>query len=79
MDKFSVRDVKARLSTVIDQAQRGRPSIITRDGNPVAVVLGFEEWQRLSTLPSFGDLLTEAPLDPEDVSERRSEMREIDF
>jgi prevent-host-death family protein len=55
-----LRDAKATLSKVIDDARRGEPSIITRHGRPAAVVLSFEEWQRLSRVPSFGRLLMEA-------------------
>ncbi|MGI4953484.1 MAG: type II toxin-antitoxin system Phd/YefM family antitoxin [Janthinobacterium lividum] len=57
MHEIQLRDAKATLSAVVDQARRGEPSIITRHGRPVAVVLRFEEWQRLSQVPSFGRLL----------------------
>jgi len=55
--EIPLREAKARLSAVIDQARQGRPSIITRHGRPEAVVLSFEEWERLSRAPSFGRLL----------------------
>jgi prevent-host-death family protein len=48
MHEIQLRDAKATLSAVVDQVRRGEPSIITRHGRPEAVVLGFEEWQRLS-------------------------------
>ena len=76
MHEIQLRDAKATLSAVIDQARRGEPSIITRHGRPEAVVLGFEEWQRLSKVPSFGRLLMEAQLDPEDLPERLGGLRE---
>jgi antitoxin Phd len=76
MHEIQLRDAKATLSAVVDQAQRGEPSIITRHGRPEAVVLSFEEWQRLSQVPSFGRLLMEAQLDPEDLPERRGGLRE---
>ena len=74
-----MRDAKATLSAVVDQAQQGEPSIITRHGRPEAVILSFEEWQRLSQVPSFGRLLMEAQLEPEDVPERHGSLRENDL
>ncbi len=75
MHEIQLRDAKATLSAVVDQARNGEPSIITRHGRPAAVVLGFEEWQRLSQIPSFGRLLLEARLDPDDLPERRGSLR----
>ena len=74
-----MRDAKATLSAVVDQAQQGEPSIITRHGRPEAVILGFEEWQRLSQVPSFGRLLMEAQREPEDAPERHGSLRENDL
>jgi antitoxin Phd len=68
--EIQLRDAKATLSAVIDQARQGEPSIITRHGRREAVVLSFEEWERLSRVPSFGRLLMEAPLEPGDLPAR---------
>ena len=70
MRKVQLKDAKANLSAVVDEATRGKPSLITRHGKPQAVVLGFAEWERLSRVPSFGRLLMSAPLEPEDLPER---------
>jgi prevent-host-death family protein len=67
MKEIQLRDAKATLTAVIDQAKQGQPSIITRHGRPEAVLLSFEEWQRLSQVPSFGRLLMAAPLTAEDL------------
>ncbi len=75
MNQIQLRDAKATLSAVIDQALRGEPSVITRHGRPEAVVVSHEEWQRLSRVPSFGRLLMEAPLDAEDLPEREGGLR----
>ncbi len=79
MQEIQLRDAKATLSAVVDQAQQGEPSIITRHGRPEAVILSFEEWQRLSQVPSFGRLLMEAQLEPEDVPEHHGSLRENDL
>ena len=79
MNEIQLREAKATLSAVVDQARRGEPSIITRHGRPEAVVLGFEDWQRLSRVPSFGRLLMEAGLEPQDVPERTGGLRDDGF
>ena len=77
MRKIQLKDAKANLSAVVDQATRGKPSVITRHGKPEAVVLGFADWERLSRVPSFGRLLMSAPLEPGDLPERnRAPMRD---
>jgi antitoxin Phd len=77
--EIQLRDAKARLSAVIDDARQGQPAIITRHGRPEAVVLSFEEWQRLSQVPSFGRLLMAAPLEPEDVPARHDGLRDVEL
>jgi prevent-host-death family protein len=76
MRKIQSKDAKADLSAVVNQATRGKPSVIIRHGRPEAVVIGFTDWQRLSIVPSFGRLLMSAPLEPGDLSRRdRAPMR----
>jgi antitoxin Phd len=80
MREIQPREAKATLSAVVDDAVRGEPSVITRLGRPQAVVIGFDEWKRLSKVPSFGRLLMAAPLTADDLPERdRSPMRKIEF
>jgi antitoxin Phd len=80
MRKIQLRETKAALSAVVDDDVRGEPSIITRHGRPEAVVIGFDEWQRLSSVPSFGRLLMSAPVEGGDLPERdRSPMREVEL
>jgi antitoxin Phd len=57
MREIQLRAAEATLSSVVDDAVRGRPSIITRRRRPEAVVIGFEDWQRLASVPSFGRLI----------------------
>ncbi|MDR3536636.1 MAG: type II toxin-antitoxin system Phd/YefM family antitoxin [Acetobacteraceae bacterium] len=80
MQEIQLRDAKATLSAVIDSARQGNPSIITRHGKREAVVLSFEEWERLSRVPSFGRLLMAAPLEPGDLPDRdQSSPRDTDL
>ena len=70
MRKVQLKDAKVNLSAVVDQATRGKPSVITRHGKPQAVIVGFADWKRLSRVPSFGRLLMSAPLEFGDLPER---------
>jgi prevent-host-death family protein len=70
MHEIQLREAKATLSAVIDDARDGNPSIITRHGKREAVILSFEEWERLSRVPSFGRLLMTAPLQDGDLPDR---------
>jgi antitoxin Phd len=70
MRKLQLKDAKAKLSTVVDDALRGKPSIITRHGKREAVLVSYEEWQRLARVPSFGRLLMSAPLGDLELPER---------
>ena len=80
MREIQLKDAKATLSSVVDDAARGKPSVITRHGKPEAVILGFNEWERLANVPSFGRLLMSAPLEPGDLPPRsRSRMRRTKF
>ena len=70
MKEIQLRDAKATLSAVVDDAVGGEPSIITRHGKPAAVLVGFAEWERLTNVPSFGRLLMMAPLEDDDLPPR---------
>lgn len=70
MKELQLRDAKATLSAVVDQAVAGEPTVITRHGRKEAVLLSFEEWQRICRVPDFADLLLAFPGEPEDIPER---------
>lgn len=80
MYEIQLREAKATLSAVIDNARHGEPSIITRHGRREAVVISYKEWERLSQVPSFGRLLMASPLAPDDLPARNEEPpRQPDF
>jgi prevent-host-death family protein len=62
--KFHLKDAEANLPELVERAARGKPSVITRDGEPHAVVLSYAEWQRLSGLPPAGQQMAAPPLQP---------------
>ena len=70
MQQVQLRDAKARLSALVENAADGETAIITRHGKPRAVILGIKEWDRLRNVPSFGRLLLSAPLQDGDLESR---------
>ena len=78
MRKIQLRDAKAGLSALVDDAVEGRPALITRHGKPEAVILGLAEYERLSEVPSFGRVLMAAPIGPRDLPKRsRKALRAV--
>lgn len=62
MKELQLREAKASLSAVIEAAEQGKPTTITKHGRPAAVVISYEEWTKLkSKVPSFADLLLAVP------------------
>jgi antitoxin Phd len=72
MREIELDDVRANLARIIDEATQGRSTVITRHGKREAVVLGYDEWQRLCRIPSFGRLLMSAPVEAGDLPSRRA-------
>jgi antitoxin Phd len=78
MREIQIEDAKADLSAVVDEAMDGKPAVITRHGKRQAVVLSYEDWERLSNVPSFGRLLTAAPLTEDDLPARSASALRTD-
>jgi prevent-host-death family protein len=75
-----MRDAEATFLTLIDAAEHGRPTTITRHGRPVAVVVPIEDARRLygEDRPSFADILLSFPGGAE-VEHDRTALREADL
>jgi prevent-host-death family protein len=75
-----VRDAKARFSALIEAAERGQPTTITRHGRPAAVVVPVEDANRLyrQTRPSFANLLLAFP-GGVDFDRDETPVRDIDL
>ena len=80
MQTLQLREAKASLSAVIASAQRGQPTIITRHGQPTAMVVPFEVGRRLypQDLPTLARHLLAIP---EYIAVERdtTPMRDIDL
>ncbi len=80
MKSIQIREAKATFSALIEAAERGQPTTITRHGRPAAVVVPIEDARRLypEDRPSFAERLLSYPggveLDRDDTP-----LREIDL
>lgn len=70
LKEIQLRNAKAAFSAIVDDAVRGAPCVITRHGRREAVLIAYEEWEKLSQVPSFGRLLMSAPLEKGDLPKR---------
>lgn len=69
---MALRDVKNRLSEVVDQVERERDRVvITRHGRPAAVVISADD---LASLEETLELLSRAPV----IGEIRTSLAEIE-
>jgi antitoxin Phd len=59
MASWQVQDAKARFSELLEATLKNGPQVVTRRGIETAVMIPFEEWQRLqdSSRPSLKELL----------------------
>ncbi len=80
MDSVQIRDAKAKFSALVEAAERGEPTTITRHGRPAAVVVPVEDARRLypENRPSLVDLLLSFPGGIE-VERDQTPLREIDL
>jgi prevent-host-death family protein len=46
MASWGIAALKAKASEVVDDAQKKGPQEITKNGKPVAVLIGFEEYRK---------------------------------
>lgn len=80
MRSLGLRDAKAGLSAVIEAAERGEATTITKHGRPAAVVVPVGDARRLypPSRPSFATLLMSIPHVVE-VERDPSPLREVDL
>ncbi|HEU5018556.1 MAG TPA: type II toxin-antitoxin system Phd/YefM family antitoxin [Pseudolabrys sp.] len=73
MKELQLREAKSTLSAVVEAAEQGEPTTITKRGRPAAVVVSYNEWIKVKRrIPSFADLLLAVPeLTLEDIPRRR--------
>ncbi|WP_026868537.1 type II toxin-antitoxin system Phd/YefM family antitoxin [Inquilinus limosus] len=80
MKTLRLRDAQARLSAIVEAAENGEATIITRDGRPAAMVVPIEDGRRLydDDRPSLADYLLDFP-GPLEVSRDQIPLRAADL
>ena len=80
MSSWQLQDAKARLSELVKRAAQEGPQHITLHGEPAAVVLSEDDYQRLKKRPKrFVDFIRNSPLKGAelDLDRDRSPPRKI--
>ncbi len=80
MKSIQIRDAKATFSALVEAAENGQPTTITRHGRPAAVLVSVEDARRLypEKRQSFADLLLSFPGGIE-FERDQTALREIDL
>jgi antitoxin Phd len=80
MRTVGIREAKASLSAVVEAAERGEATTITKHGRPAAVVVPVEQAKRLypADRPSFASLLMTIP-HPVETERDPLPLREVDL
>ena len=79
--RWQLQEAKQRFSELVRHARADGPQVVTKHGEEVAVVVGIEEYRRLTDeLPSFKDFLLAAPdLDTLDIERSRERARVVEL
>ena len=80
MKSIQVREAKAKFSALVEAAERGQPTTITRYGKPAAVLVPVTDARRIypDDHPSLVDFLLSFPGGLE-FERDETPMREIEF
>jgi prevent-host-death family protein len=82
MARWQLQEAKARLSEVVQRAERDGPQEITLRGRPAAVVISKKDFTRMTARkPSLVRFLRESPLAKVElrISRSRSLTRTVDL
>jgi prevent-host-death family protein len=77
---WQVQDAKQRFSELIRRAQTDGAQVVTKHGTDVAVVMGMEEFKRLSgARPDFKEYLLSGPRAELTITRSPQGPREVDL
>jgi antitoxin Phd len=72
MRTWQLQEARSRFSELVSAALARGPQRVTRHGKSAVIVVSEAEWQEVTRkIPSFGRLLAECPLEPEELAPRR--------
>jgi prevent-host-death family protein len=81
-DIWSVAEAKAKFSEVLERARAEGPQTITRNGRKAAVIVGAEEWERMTKRKgTLADFFAASPLRGSGlkIKRLRGGLRKIDL
>jgi antitoxin Phd len=71
MRTWQLQEARSRFSELVSAALAGDPQRVTRHGKAAVIVVSEADWEEVTRkIPSFGRLLAQSPLDPEDLPKR---------
>jgi prevent-host-death family protein len=72
MRTWQLQEARRRFSELVSEALTRGPQRVTRHGKTAVIVVSEDEWNGITRkIPSFGRLLAECPLEPEDLPDRQ--------
>jgi antitoxin Phd len=80
MNEVSLRDAKARLSALVQAAENGQETVVTKNGRPAAKIVPISAVERAKAegKPSFAELLLSIPHEIP-IKRNRSRARPVKF
>lgn len=80
MKSVQLRDAKAQFSALVEAAERGEATLVTKHGRPAAAVVPVVDAQKLyrEQRPSFATVLTSIPAEIE-IERPSDRVRDIDL
>ena len=80
MDVLQIREAKARFSALIAAAEKGRPTLVSRHGQPCAMIVSVADGARLYPLemPNLASYLLALP-EPLKTERDTTPLRGMDF
>ena len=80
METMQIREAKASFSALVAAAEKGRPTLVSRHGQPCAMIVPVAEGARLYPLemPNLANCLLALP-EPLQTERDTTQLRGIDF
>lgn len=77
MKTLQLKEAKSAFSAIVEAAEHGEPTIVTKHGQPAAMIVPFDEGRQLypDDRPSFAELLLSIPHELE-IERDRSPVRD---
>ena len=80
MEILHIREAKARFSALVAAAEKGRPTLVSRHGQPCAMIVSVADGTRLYPLetPNLASYLLSLP-EPLETERDTTALRGVDF